>query len=55
MKLEYTPSLLKLDYGKIGKVKQVTCTRKSIAVLTGIQFIIIEDNMIYMKNDFVKH
>jgi hypothetical protein len=35
MKLEYTPSLLKLDYSKIGKVKQVTCTRKSIAVLTG--------------------
>jgi alpha-tubulin suppressor-like RCC1 family protein len=48
MKLEYTPSLLKLDYSKIGKVKQVTCTRKSIAVLT-------EDNKIFMKNDYVKH
>lgn len=46
MKLEYQPTLLKLDPSL--KVKQVTACRKSIAVLT-------EDNRIFMKNEFVKH
>lgn len=46
MKLEYQPSLLKLDPSV--KVTQVTACRKSIGVLT-------EDNRIFMKNEFVKH